>query len=165
MGMDIRRRSGPSVWDLMEQMLESRAGFPTRRGEGWMGGAQQLPMNVWETADSYQVIALAPGVDPSNVRLTAVGGTLTVEGEVKVEAPESAKELWIEFGPMRFQRTIQLPDAINAGGVEAEYRNGLLSITIPKAEHAKPRQIQVKASDAASQPVSTQTPAKKETRR
>src|SRR5579884_1479468 len=97
MGMDIRRRSGPSIWDLMEQMLESRAGFPTRRGEGWMGGAQQLPMNVC--------------------------------------------------------------------GVEAEYRNGLLSITVPKAEHAKPRQIQVKASDAASQPVSTQTPAKKETRR
>ncbi len=156
MAMDIRRPtfpSVPSVWSLMDQLLENPwslfSTFPTA-GIGDTAGYQSVPLNVWETKDGYQVALMAPGVDPGALSVTAVGGTLTVEGERKVEMPEGASVIWREFGPSKFRRTIQLPDAINPDQVEAVYKNGLVFITVPKAEHAKPRSIQVKALAAGT---------------
>src|SRR5439155_6202612 len=102
------------------------------RGEG--GATSTLPvlMNAWEAQDGYHLALMAPGADPSAIAITAVGGTLTVEGELNIEMPAGASALWQEFGPSRFRRTIQLPDAINPAGVEAYYKNGLLFISVPK---------------------------------
>ena len=124
----------------MEQPWTSSRGS---NGGTSSGGYQQVPLNAWETKEGFQIALMAPGADPAAINITAVGGTLTVEGELKLETPEGANYLWREFGPARFRRTLQLPDAINAEKVEAYYKNGLLFITVPKAEHAKPRTIKV----------------------
>ena len=84
-----------------------------------------------------------------------MGGTLTVEGELRLETPEGAAILHQEFGPSRFRRTVQLPDAIDAARVEATYHNGVLLIGVPKAQEAKPRTIKVQVQGPTELPVPT----------
>jgi HSP20 family protein len=145
--MDIRRLAAPSAWDLMERVLHDRwPALAAGRGEGGVtSDPKQVLLNAWEAQDGYHLALMAPGADPSAISITAAGATLTVEGELTVETPEGARPLWREFGAAKFRRSIQLPDAINAAGVEAYCKNGLLFISVPKAEHAKPRSITVKA--------------------
>jgi len=106
-------------------------------------GFQSLPVNVWETPDGYQAALLAPGLDEQSLNVTVHDDTLAIEGELKFNVPEGARAIWQEFGPSKFRRSLRLGAAVDPTRVEAIYRNGLLLVTMPKAEHAKPRQIQV----------------------
>jgi HSP20 family protein len=113
-------------------------------------GFQSLPVNVWETSEGYQAALLAPGLDEQSFNVTVHDDTLVIEGELKFSVPEGAKPIWQEFGPSKFRRSLRLGSAVDPGRVEAIYRNGMLLVTMPKAEHAKPRQIRVQvASEGA----------------
>jgi HSP20 family protein len=81
--------------------------------------------------------------------VTVHDDTLVIEGELEFQVPEGAKAVWQEFGPSKFRRSLRLGSAVDPARVEAIYKNGLLLVTMPKAEHAKPRQIQVKSGAAA----------------
>jgi HSP20 family molecular chaperone IbpA len=107
-------------------------------------GFQSLPVNVWETPDGYQAALLAPGLNEESLNVTVHDDTLSIEGEQRVQVPEGAKLVWQEFGPAKFRRSLRLGAVVDPTRVEAIYRNGMLLVTMPKAEHAKPRQIQVK---------------------
>ncbi len=145
MATDMRRMAVRTPWSVLGELMDPSWLQAAARGDGGSNGhQQQVPLNAWETKEGFQIALMAPGADPAAIQVTAVGGTLTVEGEMKFETPEGASFVWREFGPSRFRRTIQLPDAINTEMVEAYYRNGVLLISVPKAEHAKPRNIQVK---------------------
>jgi len=109
-------------------------------------GFQSLPVNVWETPDGYQAALLAPGLDEQTINVTVHDDTLVIEGELRFNVPDGAKPIWQEFGPSRFRRSLRLGSAVDPARVEAVYRAGLLLVTMPKAEHAKPRQIQVKVA-------------------
>jgi len=109
-------------------------------------GFQTLPVNVWETPEGYQAALLAPGLDEQTINVTVHDDTLVIEGDLKFSVPEGAKPIWQEFGPSRFRRSLRLGSAVEAARVEAIYRNGLLLVTMPKAEHAKPRQIRVQVT-------------------
>jgi HSP20 family molecular chaperone IbpA len=113
-------------------------------------GFQSLPVNVWETPEGYQAGLLAPGLDENTLNVTVHDDTLAIEGELKFNVPEGSKAVWQEFGPAKFRRSLRLGAAVDPARVEAIYRNGLLLVTMPKAEHAKPRQIQVKVQGTAS---------------
>ena len=65
---------------------------------------------------------------------------------MKFNVPEGSKAVWQEFGPAKFRRSLRLGAAVDPARVEAIYRNGLLLVTMPKAEHAKPRQIRVQVA-------------------
>jgi len=106
-------------------------------------GFQSLPVNVWETPEGYQAALLAPGLDEQTLSVTVHDDTLAIEGDLTFQVPEGAKPIWQEFGQTKFRRSLRLGSAVDASRVEAIYRNGLLLLTMPKAEHAKPRQIQV----------------------
>jgi len=109
-------------------------------------GFQSMPVNVWETAEGYQAALLAPGLDEQTLNVTVHDDMLAIEGELSFQVPEGAKPIWQEFGQAKFRRSLRLGAAVDASRVEAIYRNGLLLVTMPKAEHAKPRQIQVQVS-------------------
>lgn len=112
-------------------------------------GYQSLPVNVWETPDGYQAALLAPGLDEQSINMTVHDDTLVVEGDLGFTVPEGAKTIWQEFGATRFRRSLRLGTAVDPSRVEAIYKNGLLMVTMPKAEHAKPRQIPVKVGDTS----------------
>jgi HSP20 family protein len=125
-------------------------------------GFQSLPVNVWETADGYQAALMAPGLDEQTINVTVHDDTLAIEGELRFSVPEGAKPIWQEFGPSKFRRSLRLGTAVDPSRVEAMYKNGLLLVTMPKAEHAKPRQIQVQVEGGASSaPAATNGSTKK----
>jgi len=107
-----------------------------------------IKANIWETDDAYQVALLVPGASAENVEVTALGNTITVSGTLAAAPPEGAKAVWQEFGPSEFRRQIGLPGDVNSEHVEAAYQNGVLLLKLPKAEHAKPKQIKIQTVQA-----------------
>jgi HSP20 family protein len=116
--------------------------YQQANGNG-QAGFQSMPVNVWETPEGYQAALLAPGLDEQTLNVTVHDDTLAIEGELSFQVPEGAKPIWQEFGQARFRRSLRLGAAVDASRVEAILSNGLFLVTMPKAEHAKPRQIQV----------------------
>jgi HSP20 family protein len=106
--------------------------------------AQGVLANVYDFGEHYQAAVLIPGIDPQGLQVTALGNTITVAGTRQVGMPEGAKTVWQEFGEAQFSRQIALPLEVDPAKIAATYTNGTLWVTAPKAEHAKPRQIQVK---------------------
>ena len=107
--------------------------------------ARQYPLvNLSEDEGHLYVEALAPGVDPKSLDLSVVQGTLTIKGEKPGLAQVSAEAYHRnERAAGRFVRAIELPADVDAAKVHADYRNGLLLVTLPKSEKAKPKQIPV----------------------
>lgn len=105
-------------------------------------------LNIYEDRDNLYVEAVAPGLDPETLDITVINNALRITGEKQPLAekikPEDYHRNERESG--KFVRTITLPVEVKAENMAAEYRNGLLLITAPKAEAAKPRQISVNVS-------------------
>ena len=120
--------------------------FTPVMGGGSGSASPGIAANVWETGDGYQVAMLMPGVNPEQITLTALGNTITVEGALELSQPEDARVVWQEFGPAQFRRQIGLPADVDGDKVQAAYHNGILLLTAPKAEHAKPRTIKINAA-------------------
>ncbi len=98
-----------------------------------------------EEDDAYVAKVELPGVRKDDVKITMQDNVLTIRGEKKEE--KKGKEGGahrVERFYGSFQRSFSLPASVNSNGIEAEYKEGILTITMPKAEEAKPRQIEVK---------------------
>ena len=116
---------------------------------GGSTGYQSLPVNIWETDDAYSAALLAPGVDEQSINVTVHDDTLAVEGELKFQTPQGSRVVWQEFAPVKFRRSLRLGSAVDAQRVEASYNNGVLLVSMPKVEHARPRQVQVHVGEAS----------------
>ena len=105
-------------------------------------------INLLEDKDNLYVEALTPGVDPQSLNVTVMQNRLTVSGEKSGIDADIKPEAFHrnERASGKFVRTFDLPVEVNEGGIQAEYKNGLLSIALPKAEKAKPRQINVRVA-------------------
>ncbi len=107
------------------------------------------PIESWvdPSTKEYHVSVALPGVDPNEVQVRLQGTELTIEGEhQQSDRKKNANYLEREFSFERFQRTIELPEAIDTQKVSAEYNNGVLEITAPLKESAPPKQIAVNTS-------------------
>lgn len=102
-------------------------------------------MNIWDDRDNVYVEALAPGLDPGSLQLTVQRDVLRIEGEKQPISQDIKPEAWhrSERSAGRFIRMVTIPAEVEADKVGADYRNGILRITMPKQEKAKPRQITV----------------------
>lgn len=104
-------------------------------------------INVTEDKDNYYVRAELPGLKADDLELSVTGETLSISGERKIPAEdEKAQYHRRERDAGRFSRIVSLPAQLNTGKVEASCTDGVLAVTLPKAEEAKPRQIAVKTS-------------------
>jgi len=134
-----------------DRMFE-QAFAPYSSGSSESGGGtgyQSLPVNIWETNDGYSAALLAPGVDEQSISVTVHDDTLAVEGELKFQAPQGARVVWQEFAPVKFRRSLRLGSVVDPQRVEASYNNGVLLVNMPKAEHARPRQVEVHMGEAS----------------
>lgn len=108
---------------------------------------------VTSEKDGWNVRLALPGVDPKDVHIEVAGNTLIVRGERRREEKNEPYMSEITYG--RFERTLQLPDSIDAEKVAASYRNGLLELRLPLHERVKPRKIEI-AVDESDQKKLTQ---------
>lgn len=111
--------------------------------------ARRYPLiNLYEEPDALYVEALAPGIDPGSLNITVLRNVLTISGEKRrvpgAVQPESFHRS--ERATGKFVRNIELPAEINENAIQADYRNGLLFIRLPKTEKAKPKQIAVQVA-------------------
>lgn len=127
----------------IDRLFEEPFGFLTPSTsffEGWTPA-----VDIYEDNDKYVVKAELPGMKNEDIDVSLDGNTLTISGERKHEEEKQEGENYRSerfFG--RFQRSITLPTMVQANQIEATYKDGILSVTLPKAEEAKPKQIQVK---------------------
>lgn len=104
-----------------------------------------LPVDVSETQDALKISASLPGIDPKEVNIEVNDNVLTVNAERRYEDHgDDGGYRWVEQQYGSFNRSLTLPNYADADNIEARYNNGVLELTVPKKESAKPRRIQVK---------------------
>lgn len=146
-------------WDPFREMVSLRDAFNTLLQESFVrpdslsggGSVLALPLDISETAEAFVVRASLPGVRPEDVQVTIHGDTLTIQGESGAEE-EQQGETWHlrERRLGTFRRTVTLSVPVDADRAVAEHDHGVLRLTLPKAESARPRQIKVGPKDPRS---------------
>jgi HSP20 family protein len=107
------------------------------------------PVDIFETGDSLVLKAELPGINPADVEIRVEDNTLYLKGERKFEKEVKEENLHrVERSYGTFTRSFALPNTISADAVKAEYENGVLTLTMPKREEAKPRTIKINVSKA-----------------
>ena len=102
-----------------------------------------MPMDLFRSGDHYVLLADLPGIDPGSVDVSVDNGTLTIRAERSGRTDESAEWLASERFTGSYMRQLSLGEGIDAERIAATYENGVLTVTIPMAEKAKPRRIRV----------------------
>jgi HSP20 family protein len=116
------------------------------------GEAINPPLDVHETPDEIIVTAALPGLKAEDVDITITGQTLSLRGEFKADEQVSRDQyLYRELRYGTFDRTVQLPVRVEGERAEATFTDGILTLSIPKAEEVKPRQIKVTAGTHGAQ--------------
>ncbi len=134
-----------TLQQAMDRLFDEAWG---RRSLGWRRGERVdlLPVDVYTTADEVVIQASVPGVNPNDVEITIEGETLTIKGERK--PPLENVEYQIQerrYGP--FGRTLNLGVPVQADKAEATFDQGVLTLTIPKAEEVRPKVIKIKSKE------------------
>ena len=104
------------------------------------------PVDVVEDEGGITLFADIPGVSKDKLSLQIEADMLTIEGEVDIPAPAGLEPSYAEVGLPRYRRMFTLSKELEPSKVAAELREGVLKLRVPKAEHAKPRRIEVKVS-------------------
>jgi HSP20 family protein len=125
--------------------------YPPGTGTGWM------PMDAWRRGDTVEVAFDLPGIDPESVDLTVERNVLTVKAERRWQPEEELQFLLRERPQGSFTRQIVLSDAVDADKIEARYENGVLLVSAPVAETAKPHRIEIKAGDGHGKAITSGT--------
>jgi HSP20 family protein len=107
------------------------------------------PVDIYETENELVLKADVPEVDPKNVAIQMENGTLTLRGERRFDEQRNGRGFHrIERGYGSFVRAFSLPDTVEPDKVKADYKNGVLTVVLPKKEVAKPRTINVEISNS-----------------
>lgn len=135
-----------SLRDAMDRLFEDS--WVSARGLGAPAGWSELAMDVYETANDVVVKAVVPGIKPEEVDITLTGNVLSIQGQSKEESETKDKNyLRRESRYGSFSRSLELPAGLQTDRAEARFDNGILTITLPKAEVVKPKTIKVKTGD------------------
>jgi HSP20 family protein len=129
-----------ALWDMRREMDRLFNASTETATQAWV-----MPAEVVETDNEIRFIVEAAGLRPEDIDVTVENNILTVSGEKKVERDESEKGEYhlYERRYGRFERSFALPRRVNTEGVNADYDNGVLTVTLKKTEAAKPRRIKV----------------------
>jgi HSP20 family protein len=137
---------------LNSMLDEAFNSWPFGEQGGTITSAWVPACDVFEDKDGIKIVAELPGVRPEDVKLSLESNMLTIRGEKKQQAEERTERVHrYERTYGTFERTFALPNTVDAEQIEARYDAGLLTIHLPKAERARPREIQVKVGNGQEQ--------------
>jgi HSP20 family molecular chaperone IbpA len=130
-------------------LTTEKKGSPDKAGEKSLATRDEAfyitpPVDIFENEESLIVVADLPGVDKDGVEIQVDDNLLSIKGKAKYI--QTATVLRQEFTLQNYYRQFQLSDKVDQGKIKAESKNGVLTITLPKAEKSKPKQIEVKVS-------------------
>jgi HSP20 family protein len=138
----IREMDG--MCNAMDRLFEE--GFPGPMTRALWDVPSAPGMDLYQTDDAVVVKMGLPGVEPEDIQVSVTDGVLTIRGEVKEEKEEKEKTYRLRerrYGS--FSRSVTLPSNVNVEKSDAQFENGVLTLSFPKAEEAKPKTIVVKA--------------------
>jgi HSP20 family protein len=138
-------------WEPLRDMISLRDAVSSLLQESFVrpggiagGGAAALPLDVHETENEFVVKASLPGVKPEDVQITVHGDTVTIRGETKAEEEKKGQTWHLrERRSGSFQRSVSLPTPIDSDKASAGFDHGVLTLTLPKTEKARPKQIKI----------------------
>jgi HSP20 family protein len=111
------------------------------------GGGLYPAVNVFDTGDAYVIKAELPGVDPSKVDVDVEDDTLVLRGERAFDHPtQNVAYHRRERDEGKFRRIVRIPGRLASDEAKAEYRDGLLTVRVPKAKEARPRRVEIQAA-------------------
>ncbi|CAN5729752.1 Hsp20/alpha crystallin family protein [soil metagenome] len=128
--------------DEMNSLFEAPMWSNTMRQSQLFNGWTPA-LDLYQTNDDLVAVVEVPGMRKEDIELSLQDGMLTIGGERKEETPEGDKTTRTERFVGKFRRSISLPTRVDANKVNATYKDGILTVTLPKAEEVKPKQIQV----------------------
>lgn len=137
-------RDAVTLRDAMDRLFADSFVRPVGHSAG--GAALEPAVDMYETENDLVVSAPIPGVRPEDVEITITGEVLTIKGATKSEYGEDGANYHRQerrFGA--FARTLELPVSVEAAKAEAKVKDGVLTLTLPKAESLKPKTIKVKS--------------------
>lgn len=147
-------------WDPMRDISGFREAMNNLFEEGMLlprGGMATpgtIPLDVRETPDRYIITAPLPGVTSNDVDISVLGSNIRISGEIKDRDAQAEQESgkdcrWLlrerRFG--RFERSITLPTSVDSQRSSAEFKDGVLTIELPKVDQARPKTIHIKSAD------------------
>jgi len=100
-------------------------------------------VDIFEDAGGITLLADMPGVSKDRLDVKLDGDNLSIEGSVELDLPSEMRALWAEVNVPRFRRTFTLSRELDAGRIEANLKDGVLTLRVPKQAHAQPRRIEV----------------------
>ena len=141
-----RRYQRPSIWQEMDQLQREMNRLFDANSRGRVFNSPGYPaINIWTNEDGQLISAEMPGVHPDNLDIDVTGDALSISGTRQPD--EVAKEARFhrrERSHGSFSRTIQLPFMVDTNKVDARFENGVLQISLPRAEADKPKKITIK---------------------
>jgi HSP20 family protein len=132
-----------SIQDEMNKLFDDFFGRPLVRTE-WTEGVWTPSVDVSEDKDNVIIKAEMPGMKKDDVKISVQDGVITLRGEKKQETEEKDKNYHrIERSYGSFCRSFQLPTTVKTDKIKASYKEGVLSVTLPKTEEVKPKEIPI----------------------
>lgn len=134
--------------DPFDTLLQLQQALDSFRSSSWLststsGGGAFPPLNVFRKDGDIVIVAEAPGLNKDDLDIQVKGRTLQIAGTKAVSYGDRVSLHRRERTLGRFSRSLDLPVEIDADKVKAEYRDGMLAISLPRAEHDKPRSIKI----------------------
>ncbi len=134
--------------DPFDALASLQQALDSFRDSSWLdagpsGGGAYPPMNVFRKGDDFMIITEIPGVKKSEIEVQVKGRTLRLTGAKSVAFPEKAAVHRRERLAGRFDRAITLPVEVDPDGVKAEYRDGILTLFLPRSEKEKAKSIKI----------------------
>ena len=135
--------TGLALRDAMNQLFEESFVHPFFRAGN---GHQYLPVDVYETDESFVVKAFVPGVTADNLDITTQQNTVIIRAEQPAESQENVRYYLRERPSGTWLRSLELPTAMDANHIDARLEQGVLTLTLPKAPEAKPHKVQIRTA-------------------
>jgi len=135
-------------WSNLRDELNSLFELPLSTGfdqSGQLFSGWSPPLDLYQSNDNLIAVVEVPGMRKEDIEISLHEGTLTIAGERRHQSGNGEQAERTERYVGKFRRSIALPARVNAEKVSATYRDGVLTVTLPKAEEAKPKQIKVNA--------------------
>jgi len=139
--------TGLTLRDAMNQLFEESFVRPfARNSTGNGNGHQYLPVDIYETDESFVVKAFVPGVTVDQIDVTTQQNTVTIQAEQPAQ-PENDVRYYLRERPSgAWLRSFELPTAIDPQHIDARLNQGVLTLTLPKAPEAKPHRVSIKTA-------------------